>query len=1101
MFKLYSSSAGSGKTYTLTKEYLKLALSHESEFYFRHILAVTFTNAAAREMKERILGMLRTFAVQGSTHPMLQDILYELYPDTRTNLAYYAEQAGFISKKAKKVFKRILHRYSDFSVMTIDKFTQRLVSSFTEELGLPFSFETQLDSDLLESAVDVLLSRIGQEGEDLLTRIVENYYRESVSEGKSWGALPLRIREAAGDLLNEQSYLAMQKVANLEMEDWVSIRQQMMAFVRAREGEIAELAGGAYSLIQEEFLTEKDFNRGSQGIFKYFEDRRGGRKLWDAPNSYVIKTIEEGAWYGSKAPAFIQNKIDALKDELTTCFLTIERIRVSFSEQAILYRLLEKHIYNLSLLGEIRKEFNLLLRQNNQVHISDFNRRIMDIVSREPVPFIFERLGEKYNHILVDEFQDTSKLQFANLLPLLDNALAEGHFNLVVGDAKQSIYRFRGGDMDLILLLSQKNIGQLSGILGNGEFTSERLQSIMHYLRVDHLRTNRRSCREITHFNNDFFEFVAASVADATPMAVSVFDQNFRQEVPETAPDGGHVQLEFVEMTASEEEELNPVHDAIAVRTLTLVQELKDKGYDWRDLAILCRKKKEAASLAILLKDAGIPLISDDSLLLTNARSVNLLVAFMKVFQSSDDRLARYEAAYLFHCIVQEEVPTAAQHESIRQMCGERDLGGLISYIANQGVTLNLFRLRHLGVYEFCEQLISAFQLFEFHAETHYLFRFLDVVLEFSARRSNHLTDFLTYWETSKNKFSITLPANSDAVRITTIHKSKGLEYPVVIVPYAHWAFTPAAMSKLWVDLDDLGYEELTVEGTDGEKKLRSSVALISKSLEETALADQYKEERDRVLLENMNLVYVAFTRPIQRLYVIARQEKNWDRNQSRISHWLYNYLDQKTDSAMEDPLQSEYVISQGSALCMHAREESAGEVYRPEQIISNDRTSGLRLRRLANRIFDIDTFEKREDSKSKMRYALSYLAYRDDLPDAMRRLHDEGIIDSEEMLSLTKMLEDLMSREGLKELFNTTDKVLLNSEMLLPGGKTLTIDRTILRADGSAILINFAAGGAKTAARNQVRKLMEQYALMNNQRVVKGALVSLETNTVEWFE
>ena len=789
MFKVYSSSAGSGKTYTLTKEYLKLALASQSETAFRSILAVTFTNAAANEMKERILSMLREFGKpEGVHHGMLRAIVQESYPGIEQDPDLFLETCTLYSVRAQKVFRRILHRYSDFSVMTIDKFTQRLVSSFTDELGIPFAFETMVDSDQLSQAVDRLLARIGQEGENVLTDVVETYYRESAESGKSWGSLPHKIREAAFDLLNEKSYLAMQTVADLEVEDWVGISRQIKAFIREHENAIAVRAQQAMALIREKHLVASDFYRGIQGIYTFFEKKSTGQDLWKPANSYVQATVEEYKWIGGKATKFIESSIAAIADELTQLYLEIVAIMDQHQAKANLLAQIDKHLYNLSLLGEIRKEFDALLRQGNQVHISDFNRRVLEIVAREPVPFIFERLGEKYNHILVDEFQDTSKLQFANLLPLIDNALGFGHFNLIVGDAKQSIYRFRGGDMDLILHLSKNQIDQLGHVLGNNAFTQERLLGIDSYLTVDHLKTNRRSYQEITDFNNSFFSCIAKEAEKVPGMVEAVFDENFRQEVTPEVKKQGHVQIEFLAQPLDEEENDEDIN-LMVVRTLELVDELREKGYHWRDIAILCRKKTEAADIAGALKERGDPLISDDSLLLTYSQTVNLLVSFMQVLQTPDHALARYEAAYLYHRVIRHELPNAAQQEAIRLMCTSRDLGSFLDYFQSLALEFNAFQLRQLGVYELCEKLITTSDLFAGQIEGPYLFRFMDAILEFGTRRSNHLADFLGYWETAKHKISITVPANADALRITTIHKSKGLEYPVAIIPNANWKF------------------------------------------------------------------------------------------------------------------------------------------------------------------------------------------------------------------------------------------------------------------------------------------------------------------------
>ena len=1108
MFKVYSSSAGSGKTYTLTKEYLKLALHSNSDTYFRQILAVTFTNAAANEMKERILLMLRTFSgAMSSTvadHPMLRDVVTELYPVTLTDPELYSGAKELISGRAQLVFRQILHRYSDFSVMTIDKFTQRLISSFTDELGIPFVFETQLDGTLLDEAVDRLLARIGQEGEDILSDIVEKYYREKAEEGKSWASLPVQIRETAGTLLSEQSYLQMQRVSGLQMEDWVAIRNQMRAFVKGREEAVKRLALSGFELIVNEFLVDKDFYQGARGIYGYFKDRSEGKNTWTAPNSYVSgKTIGEENWYGAKTAAPVKDKIESIRTELERLYHEIENIRNGESQKITLYQQLERHLYNLSLLGEIRKEFDALLRQNNQVHISDFNRRILEIVAKEPVPFIFERLGEKYNHILVDEFQDTSKLQFANLLPLIENALADGYFNLIVGDAKQSIYRFRGGDMDLILHLAQNQVMELVPILGDNVYNEERLWSVDSQLEIDHLRTNRRSYREITNFNNQFFGFISETVGEDLPLIKSVYDENFKQEIPDVVSEGGHVQLEFLDMQEYDDEfsEVDSKNDAIVKRSLELITELRGLGYQWRDIAILCRKKKEATSLANALKEIGYPLISDDALSLGYSRSVHFVISFMEVLHT-DQRLKRYEAAYLFHRIIRKENPTAEEHEALRELCTKKGLDSFLSYFAKYSIALTAFRMRQLTVFELSELLMQTFGLFENQTENEYLFRFLDVVLEFGTRRSNHLGDFLQHWETAKNKLSITIPSDTDALRITTIHKSKGLEYPVVIVPYANWKVTPnAKLDRLWIDLEDIPYDELTlIEKTEEiitDKKLKSSLVSVVKDLENTLVSDQYLNEKTRTLVENLNLLYVAFTRPVQRLYVLAKREKNWNQS-SQVSNWMHDYISQENFEPSYNEVESKYVLSQGDENCFHAHSRSSSESFIIDDIISNDRTDSLRLRRMAERIFDVETFERKKDHLQKMRHLLITMNRAEDMGEAAGQLVRDGIVTREEAKKLYLQLTDLFKNESLKDLYSEDVKVQVNKELLLPGGKMLHVDRVVQLPDESYVFMSFVAGIGSDQSRQHLKRLVKVYT--GEGKPAAAMLLTLENDGIEWI-
>jgi len=1107
VFKVYSSSAGSGKTYTLTKEYLKLALHSNSDTYFRQILAVTFTNAAANEMKERILLMLRQFSdYQNSKEiipPMLRDVVIEMYPDTELDHELFLGACELISIRAQLVFRQILHRYSDFSVMTIDRFTQRLISSFTDELGIPFVFETQVDGDLLDEAVDRLLARIGQEGEEILTEIVERYYRENAEEGKSWASLPAQIRQTSGTLLSEQSYLQMQLIADLQMEDWIAIRNQMRKFVRETEKSITVLAKTGFDLIQSVFLVDKDFHQGGRGIYGYFKDRSEGEKLWALPNSYAKKSIDESVWYGAKTAVLIKDSIEGIKSELENCFNQIENIRSVESGKIALYGILNRHIYNLSLLGEIRKEFDALLKQNNQVHISDFNKKILEIVSQEPVPFIFERLGEKYNHILVDEFQDTSKLQFANLLPLIENALADGYFNLIVGDAKQSIYRFRGGDMDLLIHLAQNQVMQLTSVLGDNEFNQDRLWSLDTYLAVDHLRTNRRSYREITNFNNQFFSFISDSLGTDYPLIKDVYDENFQQEIPDGVSEGGHVQMEFLDMQENPESDSDEqnANDPIVERTLELVEELKEKGYQWRDIAILCHRKKEATAIANALKKEGYPLISDDALSLGYSRAVHFVIAFMKVLHTSDHRLARYEAAYLFHHVVRQANPGAAEYESIRKVCAEPGLDTFLNYFSKWGIVLTAFRMRQLSVFELSEQLMQNFGLFDNSSDNEYLFRFQDVVLEFGTRRSNHLGDFLHYWETAKNKLSITIPADTDALRITTIHKSKGLEYPVVIVPYANWKYTPSpTLDRLWVDLNGVEYDQLRLtersEGFGDGKKLRSSMVSVDKGLEGTAIADQYVNEKERKLVETLNLLYVAFTRSIQRLYILSKKERNGESSPT-IGGWLYRFLNQPDFEPAWNDEQTQYIISEGGDDCRHAHVRNDSTPFVMKHILSNDRTNSIRLRRMADRIFDVDTFELKYDRLQKLRYLLTRLKSISDLPNAIEKLISEGIFTRAEAESVSNQMINLLDNESLQNLYNDQNNLQINKELLIPGGKLLHIDRIVQLPDDSYVFMTFVGGNGNDENRRHLRKLVNVY--QNTGKSAKGVLVTLENEMVEW--
>ncbi len=1093
MFKIYSSSAGSGKTFTLTKEYLKLALHSEDESYFKHILAVTFTNAAANEMKERIISALRIFSSNANAgHPMFGMIIHELIPDTATDAELYNVAADLIEARSRKVLDKILHQYADFSVMTIDKFTNRLVSSFSDELQLPFGFETVLERDLLDAAIDRVLSRVGLDGEEALTDIIEKYYLDKAREGKSWKSLPAELRKTSSELLNESGRSFLHQMKDFAMSDWAGIQNQLLQFIKGKEEIIASTADAAVQLMRANDLTESDFYQGRNGIFKYFDNRRTGVKLFDEPNSHLWKTILEGKWYGGKTSAATISAIDSISADLEHYFYLIEETRAASSGQVILYKNIDKHLHKLSLLNEIGREFEILLRQNNQAHISEFNRKITEIVTSEPVPFIFERLGERYNHVLIDEFQDTSKLQFANLLPLIDNALAKGYFNLIVGDAKQSVYRFRGGDMDLLVHLYHNQPEKLSRHLGDDSFTAERIQSLLFSRQTEHLKINRRSYREITEFNNDFFEKITSALSEEYPGISSVFDNHFKQETPEGAKTGGHVEIQFIAAETNEDaqaEEDHPLddNDPMADRVVALVSELRSKGYDWRDIAILCRKNSEAAHLANVLKSRKWPLISEDALLLDYAGSVRFAIAFMKVFNQPENTTDRLESALIFQSLVLRKSPDASALAAIGKMCNDTGLESYIIYFNNCGLQLNIGDFKSMGLYEFSENVFGKFGLFG-QGEDEYIFRFLDVALSYGNKKNNRMDAFLAYWELRKGSLSISVSPNTNAIRITSIHKSKGLEFPVVILPYTHWKFAPRPDLPVWMSLPDL--KELSFAGTDGLKTLTAAQLNMVSDLEKTGLSANYHEEKERVLTENLNLLYVALTRPVQRLYILAKSENNWNRSGKSVNYWLRDYVHTPDSVDMED--NSSYVISRGNDTPAHAERKNSTMPHRIEKLRGINKISALRLRRLADRIFDIESFEKKMDPIQKTRYALSFLHTAEDIPGILRLLTNEGIANGQDLIYLDESLRNITTHPDLSVYFDSGSTILLNRELLLPGGEMVTPHRVVINKDGSCRVLYFTRESDRKESEKDLKRALTALSTMKYTGVT-GMIVSME--------
>ncbi|MBA4854027.1 exodeoxyribonuclease V subunit beta [Emticicia sp. BO119] len=1048
-FNIYSSSAGSGKTFTLTTEYLKLLfLNSDKPFYFKQILAITFTNDAATEMKDRILQALKeisdiaNFNEKSKSWDMFQKVAEE------TNLS-----RELIQEKAGVIFRNIIFEYSDFAVKTIDSFVNQLVTAFTEELHLPFNYEIVLDTDrVMTEAAERLIEKAGDEEHEEITRILESFIEEKVGDGQSWNFVTEELARFGNHLINDQYYSLLIKLDGLDDKDFDEIAHNIQAYLKWFENTIISLATRATELIESEELIIDDFTQKGKGIGAYFYNMREDFEneyyyKKDSPNTYHWAAIRDDKWYSERGtPPPIRASIDSIKEELRSIFYEMQDFKDNNLKKYTLFNLLRPNLRKLSLLKKIKTEFDKVLGEKNQVFIAEFNRKILNIILSEPVPFIYERIGEKYKHMLIDEFQDTSDMQFYNLLPLIENSLAGNNFNLIVGDAKQAIYRWRGGKMELIVHLFKGNIRALVENPMIQTHQVDQFISIGHYLAPKSLTTNYRSAQEIIDFNNRFFYAILQIHSDAFHFLPDVY-KDFRQEKPVKALAGGHIQLEFLEYEKE--------NTAMINRTLAIIQQVLQEGYSQGDIAILCRRNKESAMMANSLTDAGYQIISRDSLLLKNASTVRLLVAFMQIINQPDNRLVKSEAAYLFYQTILHRIPDSLANTEIAEAVEANNPIVFYQIFAKYGYHLDPITMIKSGIYELAEKIIDAFDLFNRTNQKNYLFRFLDVVLNYSLKESNHLQDFLAYWEDKKDSsnLSVKSPADQNAITITTIHRSKGLEYPVVIIPHANWSLKPLAYSEMWSDLEVLDYEELSSKSNNRFSRLLSSPIKFSERLKLTDLVGQYNDEIQATFLENLNMLYVAFTRAADKLFVIS--QKNHFKNVHGVGELIKDFL---TIEGLFSPELNIYEINKGSFIKKTISQPIIEEKIYLNRIISEDRSDRLRLRRLSEKIFDTETLEKSKDKYNKVRAAFAKIRTHDDIPNALRELEFEGIISTKEGNEMRIAVETVINLSSLRPLFEE-DLIIENErEILLPNGEIARPDRVVIK-DDMVYIINYKPG------------------------------------------
>ncbi|AHJ98086.1 UvrD-helicase domain-containing protein [Hymenobacter swuensis] len=1141
-FRIYSSSAGSGKTYQLTKEYLKLALATEDAGYFKSILAITFTNDAAGEMKERILGALRRFArlPTGATDGLLTEIADELAAEgPLAHLATPEERQRVLRERATATFRLALYHYADFAVSTIDSFVQRIVTAFTRELGLPATFEVELDSaTVLQNAVALLLDRVNRDpNAALLSRTISDFALNKAEEGRSWNNLPDELVQFGQFLLSEPVHEAVEQLQQLSMQDYRRLHETLRLRKKEIEDLVRQPAAVALETLAAHGLEAEHLAGGGNGVYGHFSNWARWLEVPAAgasfPTSTALKPVESGDWSSAKSKKGpLRDAVDAAAPLLTQAFEQLQTLRAALLPDYLLVTGMLPYVFQVSLLSELSKSVDQLSRDRGVVLIAEFNRRIAQIVLREPVPFLYERLGDRYRHLLIDEFQDTSVLQWNNLLPLVENALGDGQLSLAVGDAKQAIYRWRGGEMEQILRLYQRQTSHLYNRLADPELRellAGRYITLDQALEPRNLNINYRSGQGIIDFNNQFFSQV--SHAHATlPLVQGIYDADFVQQAPTSTNSSAaaHVELLFTADDApacrydaargTYTPETLPNYlpgqtldydESTLYLTLQLVEQAVADGFRLQDIAVLCRRRDQSRRTAKFLKERGYDIISADSLSLEFAEVVNLLVALFQVLNQPADTLARAEALLLVDRVVRGLAPTPDRARRWAELANQPSAEPFFDELRALGYDVQERETGNLGLYELTERLIGLFGLLDRVAEREYLFRFLDLTLEYSLRFGNNLNNFLTYWDQKKSALSINAPAGRDAIVITTVHKAKGLAYGVVIVPFADWSLRPHLGTLLWGRLP---------EPTDRPVAEMPGIAVLPQreSLLYTPLAQQYTEELEKTFLEGLNMLYVAFTRPRHRLYAISRQPKPTkagkegeapavsEKPAATVAELLHRYL-LSTEQWQDE--QMAYVLSDARGEVPLAKTLRQTALSLPlTNLTSTPWEQRLRLKQHANTVFDFDDQQEQREWNRRLHYALRRVKQAAEVERVATQLVAEGLISTREKVELLRRLREVTQHPELARYFGP-DVVAETEREILVGGtrkQDYKPDRIVFEAapgatGPSVVLLDFKLPPAEARHRQPLQRYASLFRQLGFEQV-RCVLYYFDTQeVVEW--
>lgn len=1041
-FLIYKASAGSGKTYTLVKEYLKIVLKNPEEF--RHILAITFTNKAADEMKDRVVKSLIKLS-NGEDKELEKTLISE---GVTTD----------IKQNSLIVLKNILHKYFYFSILTIDSFFQRVIRSFSKELNLHIGYTLEMDTDMvIEKITDELLDDIGED--EQLTEFLEDFVYKNIDESKDW-KIENQIKNIGMEIFRERFWELKQQFEE-DVLDKVKVKEiidKIREIVFSFENEMTQLSRKANDICENNGLEISDFTRGT---ISYLINHIGLNKKYE-PGINVYKAYnDKSAWYpkSSKKKDKIVKALDSGLDSLLHEAIDLWE---SEGERYNTAKALFKTIHVIGIFKDLLNKLKKYRDENKLMLISDANNIIQQITSdMAGAPFVYEKIGNHYKYFLIDEFQDTSTFQWTNLLPLIENSLSEGNLSMVVGDVKQSIYRWRNGNMRLLLDKINKHLKLFEDVI------EEKT-----------LEENRRSRKNIVEFNNKLFSGAPSFIEDNILKSKNELLENAYNEStqrPGKDKPGGYINIKYIHYDKNSE--VKP-YEIATLEVISIVKQLSDEKIPLKDILILTRKNDEASDLAKTLGENNIPVVSSDSLYLSNSPKVKLLVNLLKYIVDNKNILAKSEALYnctLITCSVNEfdkiffsnesqskrsELSRSIEDESLFNKIIPADF--FWKNESNGGVDYSKINssLNNLSLYELIESLIRIFSLSD--KPDSYLMRFMDIVLEYAAKYTGDLTGFLSWWDENWTKYSIIVPEEADALRIMTIHKAKGLQSRVVIVPYLRWQMGMKD-TYMWAATDEEPFDETPF------------LIKASKATKRTFFAHDYKEEEELTCIDNLNLLYVAFTRPIDRLYAVVAEPGNKTMTAGvMLRSIIINNDDLKKNYNLE-----KNVFELGSKVIYKSDRKSEQKTIALKKYISNDlyRRITIRQKHESLKLLKDKDFSDKTSWGNLVHKALSYINKPEEVNIAIERMKQEGLITGSETEYLNDKIAQILLLDEVKRWFVTDYDVKTEKNILQPDGETIRPDRVLVK-NNKAIVIDYKTGIEKEEHAAQINKYAN--ALMN---------------------
>ena len=1071
---VYKASAGSGKTFTLATEYIRLLVENPTSY--RNILAVTFTNKATEEMKMRILSQLYG--------------IWKQLPESADYMKVIQEKTGFgeelISERAGIALQNLLHNYNYFRVETIDTFFQSVLRNLARELELTTNLRIGLNDHQIEDiAVDQLIADLNTT--DIVLQWIIRYIMESISDDRSWNVIS-KIKKFGCTIFQDRYK---------EVSDELSKKMQEPGFFEHYTTQLRELREAAlehmkqigesfFDELEAEQLTIDDLSGKSRGIASFFNKLRRGEFDASIENATVANHLESYEKWCTKT----HPKRDYIYTLAQGSLGNILRYAVDERpRQWKLYKsadLTLRHLNQLRLLGSIEQKVRQLNADANRFLLSDTQQLLHALIGESDSPFIFEKIGTQLEHVMIDEFQDTSTVQWQNFCVLLAEAMShENTSNLIVGDVKQSIYRWRSGDWRLLNDIEQ-------------QFNSQQIETRA-------LDTNYRSQRNIIQFNNVFFrqaatlEYMAQkelNAAEAAQLEKAYAD--VEQKIPAGKDPLGLVSIRLLPADDYQTATLNQIVETIAT--------LRAQGIPQKEIAILVRVNQYIPTIARYFMEQmpEVTIVSDEAFRLDASNAVCLLVQALRLLTHPDDQLTKAAIVKNWHHDVLGEPA-----EDNRLLLSTVDLdSGLPEAFRNHREELTAMPL-----YDLVERLYDIFSLERLSEQSAYVCTFFDQLAAYVSENTADIFAFLNEWDETICKKTIQSD-ETEGVRILSIHKSKGLEYPYVIIPFCDWQLEKQNDNILWCKPAEEPFSDLPIAPVDYSQRQMMG----------TIYEHDYLQEHLQNTVDNLNLLYVAFTRACKGLYVLGRRNAKNLRS-TLIEQCLPLVAKELSDAVIEGMEDDKATLSftygtpasprsDTSRITPHDSVKTNNPFLKPAEPLPvafsyHESKVSFRQSNRSQAFIEGDDEEKAQRHRyiqagSVLHEIFSTIRTVNDIPDALRRLQFEGVLYDEEMTAehITSMLKKRLENSRVADWFSPRWTLFNECTILsVENGEVKERRPDRVMTDGQEwIVVDFKFGSPKPDYHDQVREYMDLIQKMESvsSDKIHGYLWYVYSNKIE---